>query len=324
MCRDAGQKRREVANLVGCNLSTVVRVLAKHRETGDVHNRKGQGRKKKTSPRQDRQALRAVIANRKMTSPQLATHMAEVGGVTMTPQSWRNRMHEAGFRGRVAGKKPLLSERNLRQRKDFVKEHAGWTEEQWKRVLWSDESTFQLFPNQRETVWRKKHERYLQQCLSPTVKHGGGKVMVWGCISASGVGSLIRVEGNLNHQGYINILQEGMLPSARQLFGRMPYIFQQDNAPCHTARAVQAFFDANGVEVMKWPAQSPDMNPIENLWQVFKSRVHKRKPTNLNQLWEFISQEWRNFTPQEIQKLVGNMPKRVQALQKAKGGATKY
>ena len=96
--------------------------------------------------------------------------------------------------GRVAAKKPLLSAANVVSRVQWGRDHRDWTDEDWKRVLWSDESTFQLFSNQRVFVRRRVGERFRKECLSPTVKFGGGKIMVWGCFSSNGVGSLIRVE----------------------------------------------------------------------------------------------------------------------------------
>ena len=115
-----------------------------------------------------------------------------------------------------------------------------------------------------------------------------------------------------------------MVPSAQRLHGNNPYIFQQDNAPCHIAGSVKAFFRDSDIEVMRWPAQSPDMNPIENLWQVLKLKVQHKKPRNLNELWEMVSQAWENLTLDESQAVAGNMGNRVKEIVKAKGGATSY
>ena len=123
---------------------------------------------------------------------------------------------------------------------------------------------------------------------------------------------------------YIDILQRATVPSAERLHGNRSYIFQQDNAACHTAGTVKAFFRDHDIEVMKWPAQSPDMNTIEHLWQVLKQKVQHQKPRNLNELWEMVSQAWEHLTQNDIQAVTSNMGNRVQALVKAKGGATPY
>ena len=84
-------------------------------------------------------------------------------------------------------------------------------------------------------MWRGKDEAYRPECMCPTVKHGGGSVMVWGCMSAKGVGNLHFIEGIMNADVYLDILTTQMMPSAKKLMGRK-YIFQHDNDPKHTAK----------------------------------------------------------------------------------------
>ena len=107
-----------------------------------------------------------------------------------------NALKNCGLRGRVACRKPLLRKANIQKRLRFAKEHVNWTLEDWKKVLFTDESKFDLFgTNRRIYVRRRKNERYLNTCLSHTVKHGGGSIMVWGAISFNGVGPLKWIEG---------------------------------------------------------------------------------------------------------------------------------
>ena len=109
---------------------------------------------------------------------------------------------------------------------------------------------------------RTAGEEFQDECLMQTVKHGGGGVMCWGCICSKEVGHIRKVFGRLDEAGYIDVLENTMIPSTRGLLMGNNLIFQQDNAPCHTACSIRQWFEDEGTEVMQWPSQSPDLNPI--------------------------------------------------------------
>ena len=126
----------------------------------------------------------------------------------------KRRLREKGFIGRIAVKKPLLRPANRLKRLNFVKEHKDWTIAQWKNVLWSDESKFELFgTSRRQYVRRDNNERFSPNCIAPTVKHGEGSVMVWGCFNCEGTGSLVKIDGIIKKEQYHNILQRLSIPS---------------------------------------------------------------------------------------------------------------
>ena len=153
----------------------------------------------------------------------------------------KRRLCESGLHGRIAARKPLLRTGNKQKRLVWAKEHKEWTLDQWKSVLWSDESKFEIFgSNHRVFVRRRKGERMDSTCLVPTVKHGGGGVMVWGCFAGDTVGDLFKIEGILNQHGYHSILQRHAIPSGLRLVGPA-FIFQQDNDPKHTSRLCKGY-----------------------------------------------------------------------------------
>ena len=146
----------------------------------------------------------------------------------------------------------------------FPTEHVLWTKEQWDCVHCSDESKFNLFCcNERRFVRCSPKERYSPQCTKSSFNFGGGSVMVSGMISAAGTVLLVRLHGRINVTIYKEILKKHVVPNLTTAINQ-PAVFMQDNAPCYTAKSVKTFLSKEDVTVMEWPAQSPDMNPIEN------------------------------------------------------------
>uniref|UniRef100_A0A8R1EAK6 DDE_3 domain-containing protein n=1 Tax=Caenorhabditis japonica TaxID=281687 RepID=A0A8R1EAK6_CAEJA len=134
-----------------------------------------------------------------------------------------------------------------------------------QRTVWSDESKYLMIGTDGVTLVQcpgdKRNDPKYQV---PTVKHGVGNVMMWGCFHANDVGSLIRITGTMESYMYKDILEKEMLPSGRSQMGR-GWLFQQDNAPKHSSHFFKDWFAQHRVNVMTWPSQSPDLNPFENL-----------------------------------------------------------
>ncbi|KAI3353641.1 hypothetical protein L3Q82_004894 [Scortum barcoo] len=182
---------------------------------------------------------------------------------------------------------------------EFAKMHLKDSQTMRNKILWSDETKIELFGvNARRHVWRKPGTAHHQANTIPTVKHGGGSIsMLWGCFSAAGTGRLVRIEGNMNAAMYRDILDENLLQSALDLRLGRRFIFQQDNDPKHTAKITKEWLQDNSVNVLEWPSQSPDLNPIEHLWRDLKMAVHRRFPSNLMELERCCKEEWVRNCP---------------------------
>ena len=200
----------------------------------------------------------------------------------------------------------------------------NWGQEAWDNVIWSDETKLNFFGSDgRQYVRRPNGTRYQDKHLKPTVKHGGGSIMLFGTFSSKGVGKLYLIERRLTGIYYKNILIENLGASA-QMLGMANYVFQQDNDPKHTSGVVKNYIASAGIKTLDWPSQSPDMNPIEHLWRVLKTRVALRRPRGRDNCIEIAFEEWYKISPEECAKLVKSMPERADALYLAKGGHTKY
>jgi DDE superfamily endonuclease len=177
-------------------------------------------------------------------------------------------------------------------------------------------------------TWKSRGEPLSDRTTTPTVKHEGGKnLMVWGCMGWNGVGSLVEVQEIMNAEKYCQILEDGVEESFEKLeMLEGERIFQQDNDPKHTSKKANQWFEDNGVEVLKWPPQSPDLNPIEHLWTHLKKQMNKypTPPKGVFDLWDRVAKEWNEIPPETCQKLIESMPRRIEAVLEAKGGHTKY
>lgn len=298
--------------------------LKKFNSTGSVSNITKTGRPRKTSPKQDQLLARMSIRDPRLTAKALTVEINRVTDQPINVSTVKRRLNHAGLFGRRPSRKPLISHKNRMNRLKFAKEHLHWTSANWSKVLWSDESKFNLFSSDGIShVRRPKNQRNHIRYIVPTVKHGGGSVMVWGCFSRDGVGPLFHIEGKMDAIKYGSIVTENMLPFARNSMTR-GWIYQQDNDPKHTSSYVKGVFKRHKIKVLEWPSQSPDLNPIEHLWEELDRAVRTRNFTNKHQMKKILEDEWNKLPLTKLTKLVDSMPSRCAAVIASQGYPTKY
>ncbi|KAL1506201.1 hypothetical protein ABEB36_005603 [Hypothenemus hampei] len=317
-----------ISKFVKCSRCAVQTALKRFRETGSQISRPKTGRNRITTARQDRILIRESIKDRKKTSSELAAALSTKTGHPMSARTARRRLVEAGLKGCKAKKKPWLSKKNKQIRLEWARRHQHLTEDDWKNVVLSDESNFQIFGTPGVTfVRRRVGEEFHPDCVVPTVKYGGGSTMVWGCMAADGVGEIFVCEGHMNSEKYINVVENKLLSSLTIIFGDTNLDgvkFQQDNAPCHKSATTMSWFRDNNIDLLDWPPQSPDLNPIEHIWGILKNNVRNRNVSSKKALENVLIHEWNCISAEQCTKLVQTMPQRITAVIKAKGGPTKY
>lgn len=313
-----GKSQKAIAKTSGCSQSAVSKYLS-----GKATGRARCGRKRCTTKRDDRTLERTVKKDRFGNVGEIHKKWRQTG-VGASRATTHRRLQEMGYVSRVPSVKPLLNARQRKKRLDWAKEKKAWTVAQWSKVLFSDESKFCIsFGNQGSRVWRRTGEVQNPSCLKSSVKFPQS-VMIWGAMSSAGVGPLCFLKSKVNAAVYQEVLEQYMIPSADQLFGDADFVFQQDLAPAHSAKSTTAWFADHHIDVLSWPANSPDLNPIENLWGIVKRKMANLRPSNKAELKTAIETTWATITPAQCHKLISSMPRRVQAVIDAGGAPTKY
>lgn len=217
----------------------------------------------------------------------------------------------------------------MEERLGFAKTHLENDCALLSHVIWSDETKVRAHPRTGDiTYWVHSSTRREDMPHNLMFHSGGISVMFWGCFSKLALGPLVVVEGNMDAKKYIQTLKDNLLNEyaiAKKTTGE-DWVFMQDNAPCHRAKSVVRFLRRNRIKTLEWPPQSPDLNPIENLWSIIK-REMKRKlgpPTTKDELIEQVFNVWESMDQSICGKLLDEYEKRLNAVLLPKGRATKY
>jgi len=219
-------------------------------------------------------------------------------------------------------KKPLLLQHHKDARLEFARNHRDWVEE-WKTVVFSDEKKFNLDgPDGFQYYF---HDLRMEERVLGRRHSRAGSVMVWAAISSRGEVGLEILEGIQTAQRYLDLLQR-QVNNIVALFPDEQWTFQHDNAPIHTARIVNTWMNNNNINVLEWPALSPDLNIIENLWGWMTKQVYGegRQFNTREELTLAIRTTWEAIPINLLVNLFNSLPHRMLVVNEKRGGHTRY
>lgn len=322
--KEAGWKYEKIAERFEVHPATIGRIIRKFKKTDTYTKTKQTGRPRKLSKMDGRQLVGLVHEDRRGNLDDFRKQMR----VQVSVSTLRHELHRQGIFCRVARKKPHLTAAHIARRLAFAKKYKNWTKEQWRKVLWTDESSFEKGKASRRIhAWRTKDEANDLACCASTFRSGRFSVMVWGGITYGKKTELAFFEQGVKKTAeyYRDLVYEGPLS---QFMATTPdFLLMEDGAPIHRSNAPKFWLRDKGVvKIQDWPAQSPDLNPIENLWYRMKVAVPKKLHSDMGQetFSEVIRGAWASLEPNHFNKLIDSMPDRINAVIKAKGRSTRW
>jgi transposase len=275
------------------------------------------------------QQLKQIVINDPTISARnLEPALQAAMGPDVKVPSWRtcyNYLNENKFRIATSLNKPLISATNREKRVAFAKKYLEMDPDYYEHVIWTDETTVRALPQGKKLqFWVHSSVENENYMINPQVQAGGFSVMFWGAFSRAALGPLVVIDGTMNGDKYIELLKKHFLPEL-QAAGK-PMALKQDNSPCHKKKSVMEFLAANNVHTLDWPPQSPDLNPIENLWAIIKRKRQKLfgVPRSKRELIEQILTIWDSLDVKLLESLVDSFERRLEAVIKLGGRPTKY
>ncbi|GFY33534.1 transposable element Tc1 transposase [Trichonephila clavipes] len=268
------EEGRSVAAEFGIAHSIVSRLWRQFQTTGTAIRGFSSGRPRGITPADDRYIVLQARRNRRQTAGEISRHTTQATGRPISRFTVARRLHGGGLFARRPVRCVPLTPAHRRRRSLWCREHRNWRDNEWGRVLFTDESRFSLSSDShRILIWRERGSRNHPSNTIERDRYGGRGVLVWGGIMLGSRTDLhIFDAGSVNGTRYCN---EILLPYVRLFRGAMGlhFLFMNDNAPCHRTVAAEQLLESEDIERMDWPARSPDLNPVKHVWDGFSRQT---------------------------------------------------
>lgn len=324
---EAGQSQAQVATELNVTPSVVCNLWKQFQDTGSISRRPGQGRPRSTTTNEERYLALSARRHRTATASQLSRELYAATGTRVSRSTVARRLHERGLYARRPAVCVPLTAAHKRARLAWCRQHEPWTRLQWSTVLFTDESRFSLDTDSRRTfIWREPGTRYHPSLIREKDHYGGGGVMVWAGIMLDGRTPLhVFDKGSLTAMRY---REEILEPYVRLFRGAVGpgFLLMDDNARPHRAQVVDDYLESEDIRRMDWPARSPDLNPIEHVWDALGRAISSRHPPprTIPELKTALLQEWDRLPQGLLNCLLSSMPSRCATCLAVRGDHTPY
>lgn len=313
--KSRGESNRKIARVIHRSEAAIRNLLKKGKTYGVKKKTKGNS---KITNRVRNQIIQMGDSGN-FSAAQIKQEM----GLSISKRRVRQILHGSGhLKYTKKAKKPNLQPAHISARLNFAKKYMSWTTE-WDNVIFSDEKKFNLDgPDCTAYYWHDLRK-------SPQVKlsrnFGGGTLMCWAAFSIHGKTPIATISTRMNSGKYLELLEDVLIPFTEDV---MPenFVFQQDNAAIHVSKQSLKWFSERDISLLDWPARSPDLNPIENLWGILARQVYKggRQFKTVRELESAVREAWSLIPDTTLQKLVKSMPNRIFETIQKNGKQTKY
>ena len=294
---EMGHSIRKIAADMNINHKTVQRWLKKYKSCNNVDRNNGSGRKKIINDDQINIILDIIKSDNLLTANQINEKIKYLN-INIATQTIRNILHSHNYEYIAPQEKPLLTESHKRKRSEWALKYLNTD---WRYVIFSDEAS----------TWKGLcgHHRWVNKNdvndVEKIVKHPI-KRHIWGMISRTKINHIHIFDGILDADKYVDILTQNLSPKYKNNL-----IFQQDNDPKHTSKKVQKMLADNNIKYLDWPSNSPDLNPIENVWSILKMKIAKHRTNSTGEFEKCIIDEWNNISFITISNIIKSMPVRI-------------
>lgn len=324
--RDAGMTMAAISRTTGFNVKTVTKWIRRSDGEGTVATRPRSGRPRLLTPEDDQRIVQAVM-DRPLTS---TVDITQELNLPCNPETTRRHLNECGIKCHIPAKKERLTPENKVSRLEFARHYIRdeYDANFWNSVIWTDEKSFMTTAARARLCWRPVNTRFDDANIQQLARSGRCSVSFHGWMWSGGLGDLTRIDGHLNSEKYIQILETIILSiRATAIHAPNPIRFVHDKSSIHTSALVRNWFAQHpDIQLIVLPTKGCDVNVIENVWAMMQRTWDIQDERHQAAIVNHATAEWENLRrlPNYCQRLVDSVPDRLNTIIETNGGWGKY